>query len=71
MNLTKAVIKEALGLETDAQLAQFFGTSKQAVSQWGDDSAAIPVARQWQAMALRPDVFGPSPTQGEEATHAA
>jgi len=63
MNLTKALIKQALGFETDAQLAQFFDTSKQAVSQWGDDSVAIPLGRQWQAKALRPDLFGDQQAQ--------
>lgn len=62
MNITKAVLKERLGVETDAELAEFFGTSKQAVSQWGADDVPIPAGRQWQAMAKRPDLF-PAPEQ--------
>jgi len=57
MNITKRQIKEALGLATDVEVAAFFGTSKQAVGAWGDEDA-IPEGRQWQAIALRPDVFG-------------
>ena len=57
MDITKASVKRALGIETDTDLAQFFATSKQAVSQWGDDNAPLPKGRQWQAIALRPDLF--------------
>lgn len=57
MNITKRKIKESLGLKTDVEVAAFFGTSKQAVGAWGDDES-LPEGRQWQAIALRPDVFG-------------
>lgn len=57
MDLTKTQVKKALGLQTDADLARFFGIGRWAVGQWPDD-APIPEARQWQARALRPDVFG-------------
>jgi hypothetical protein len=57
MNLTKPELKERLGFTTDTQVAEFFGTSKQAVHAWGDDKP-LPQGRQWQAQALRPDVFG-------------
>ncbi|MGC1550811.1 MAG: hypothetical protein WA777_19995 [Rhodanobacter sp.] len=67
MNITKRQIKESLGLATDVEVAAFFGTSKQAVGAWGDEDA-IPEGRQWQAIALRPDIFGPAPAkQGEAA----
>jgi len=56
MNLTKRTTREALGFATDRQLADFFGTSKQAVSAWGEDEP-LPEGRQWQARALRPDLF--------------
>jgi hypothetical protein len=56
MDITKRQIKEALRLTTDVEVAAFFGTSKQAVGAWGDDDP-IPDGRQWQAIALRPDVF--------------
>lgn len=65
MNITKRQIKEALGLATDVEVAAFFGTSKQAVGAWGDDDA-IPDGRKWQAIALRPDVFGEDPAQPAE-----
>lgn len=65
MNITKRQIKEALGLGTDVEVAAFFGTSKQAVGAWGDDDA-IPDGRKWQAIALRPDIFGESPAQPAE-----
>jgi len=64
MNITKRHIKESLGLTTDVEVAAFFGTSKQAVGAWGDDES-LPEGRQWQAIALRPDLFAadavPSP----------
>jgi len=68
MNITKRQIKDALGLTTDVEVAAFFGTSKQAVGAWGDEDA-IPEGRQWQAIALRPDVFGDPPAKraGEAA----
>jgi DNA-binding transcriptional regulator YiaG len=56
MDITKRQIKEALRLTTDVEVAAFFGTSKQAVGAWGDDDA-LPEGRQWQAIALRPDIF--------------
>jgi hypothetical protein len=55
MNWTKTELKTALGYETDAELRAFFDASSSVVSQWGD--ATVPVARQWQAKALRPDLF--------------
>lgn len=58
MDITKASLKLALGVETDTELADFFGTTKQAVGQWGD--GPIPQGRQWQARAKRPDLF-PAP----------
>ena len=66
MNITKRHIKESLGLTTDVQVAEFFGTTKQAVGAWGDDEA-LPEGRQWQAIALRPGVFGPAPAKTEAA----
>ncbi len=57
MDMTKQAVKSALGLLKDTELAQFFGTSKQAVGQWPDNEP-LPQGRQWQARALRPDVFG-------------
>jgi hypothetical protein len=58
--MTKAAIREALGFSTDAELADFFGITAGAVSQWSEN-LPIPRARQWQAHALRPGTFGPTP----------
>lgn len=55
--ITRRSAREALGTN-DAGLARFFGVSPSAVSQWGEDDP-LPIARQWQARAKRPDIFGP------------
>lgn len=60
MDMTKRAVREALGFTRDRQLAEFFGVGKAAVSNWPEDEA-LPEVRQWQAKALRPDVFGPAP----------
>ena len=73
MKITKRQLKERLGLATDVQIAEFFGITKQAVGAWGDDEP-LPEGRQWQAIALRPDVFGQAPATSAaegEAAHAA
>ncbi|WP_115560045.1 hypothetical protein [Xanthomonas arboricola] len=54
--LTKRKVREALGFTRDRELAEFFNTSKQAVSRWPEDEE-LPEGRQWQARALRPDAF--------------
>lgn len=56
MNMTKTEVRKALGLDTDSQLADLIGVTRSAVCQWADD-APIPVPRQWQLKALRPDLF--------------
>lgn len=65
MQITKRQIKESLGFRTDVEVAQFFGTSKQAVGRWDDDKP-LPDGRQWQAIALRPDIFGHAPTRDDK-----
>lgn len=64
MNITKRTVREALSGK-DADVARFFGITAGAVSQWADDEP-LPEGRQWQAVALRPDLFGPAP-EGEAA----
>ncbi|WP_249330844.1 Cro/CI family transcriptional regulator [Xylella fastidiosa] len=55
----------------DRQLADFFGVSKAAVSKWPENQG-MPEVRQWQLRALRPDVFGTSPTNHrQEVSDAA
>jgi hypothetical protein len=56
MELTKRVVKGALQMDTDAELARLFGIGRWAVGQWPDDQP-IPEGRQWQLRALRPDLF--------------
>lgn len=67
MEITKRSAKAALGLDTDAGLAQVLGISKQAVSQMGSEDEALPMARQWQLRALRPDLFGAATEERERA----
>ena len=63
--MTKAAVKAALKIETDAGLAALLGIGRWAVGQWPADKA-IPEARQWQLRAMHPDLFGPAP-EGEAA----
>ena len=65
MDMTKAAVKAALKIETDAGLAALLGIGRWAVGQWPADKA-IPEARQWQLQAMRPDLFTPAP-EGEAA----
>jgi len=69
MDMTKQAVKAALGLHKDTELARFFGTTKQAVGQWAEDEP-LPEGRQWQARALRPDVFGPAPEDSQQGGKA-
>lgn len=66
MDMTKREVKKALGIESDAELARFFGIGRWAVGQWPADDP-IPSGRQWQARALRPDLFGPQPAKRKRA----
>lgn len=69
MNMTKRSVRDALGFELDRQLAEFFGVGKAAVSNWAEDEP-LPEVRQWQARALRPDLFGQAPTAAREGEAA-
>jgi len=55
--MTKTAVRAALGLETDAALADLLGVTRAAVAQWPDDQP-IPEKRRWQLIALRPSIFG-------------
>lgn len=57
MDITKRAVREAIDGK-DADVARFFGVTAGAVSQWPDDEP-LPEGRQWQARALRPDLFPP------------
>lgn len=65
MDMTKAAVKTALNIETDAELARFFKIGRWAVGQWKDDEP-IPRGRQWELRAKFPDRF-PPPAEGEAA----
>ena len=65
MDMTKRSVRTALGFERDIQMARFFGVGKAAVSAWAENEP-LPEARQWQARALRPDLFD-LPTEGKVA----
>lgn len=56
MDMTKASVKSALGLRTDAELGRFFDIRRQAVCQWKDDEP-IPALRQYELRVRRPDLF--------------
>ncbi len=56
MDMTKASVKEALGLTSDADLARIFDIGRWAVGQWPSDGP-IPKGRQLELLALYPDVF--------------
>lgn len=52
--MTTQEVKDALGLQFDFELAEFFGIGKAAVSNWEGE---VPDSRVWQLRALRPDLF--------------
>jgi len=56
MDMTKASVKTALGVSTDAELARFFGITRAAVNLWADDKP-IPPLRQYELHARRSDLF--------------
>lgn len=55
MDMTKTAVRKALGM-TDSRLANYLGVTRSAICQWPDDEP-IPMPRQWQLKALRPDLF--------------
>lgn len=61
MAITKAALRRKLNFRYDSELARFFGITQGALAQWGEDDP-IPQQREWQARALRPDLF-PAPKQ--------
>ena len=69
MEMTKRLVKSRLGYETDAELARFFKIGRWAVGQWPDDEA-IPLGRQWELIARKPDVFGKSAKRASSAKRA-
>lgn len=66
MNITKRLLREAIG-GRDADVARFLGVTPGAVSQWADDDP-LPDGRQWQARALRPDLFPVPAAPQDDAT---
>lgn len=72
MEMTKRAVKEALGIQTDAELArQFTGPDgraigRWAVGQWPEDDP-IPELRQLQLRAKHPDIFGAATITDDKA----
>lgn len=66
--ITKTQAKLALHIDTDVAFGNWFTDkpSKQAVSQWGKDDD-LPLARKWELIARRPDIFGTAPSNKESA----
>jgi transcriptional regulator with XRE-family HTH domain len=56
--LTKQHLRTALKLKHEHEIAEFFGISPSAVSQWPEETP-IPELRQLQAITKRPDLFSP------------
>jgi hypothetical protein len=56
MAITKSTLRRKLNFRYDKELADFFGITQGALAQWGENDP-IPKQREWQAKALRPDLF--------------
>lgn len=56
MEITKRAAKTALGFSTDVELSKYFVCTKQAVGSWPEDEP-LPIGRQWELCARRPDLF--------------
>lgn len=56
MDMTKQAIRALFGLRNDAGLAKLLGVTRSAVAQW-PDCEPIPLHRQWQLKAMRPELF--------------
>jgi hypothetical protein len=54
--ITKSQLRERLECKTDGEIADFFGITLSAVSQWAEH-APIPPLRQLEAEKKRPDLF--------------
>jgi hypothetical protein len=54
MELTKREVAKALGVESDAAVARYFGISRSAVTQWGD--SPIPEVRVLQLQLNAPEL---------------
>lgn len=56
MRLTRQQLMDALGFKTLTELADYFGVTLSAISQWPDDSPA-PELRELQARSRNPEKF--------------
>jgi hypothetical protein len=65
MTITKRTAKEALGIQTDADLARVLRIKRQALTKVADNDP-LPEGRQWQLRAIRPDLF-PAPGADTDA----
>lgn len=67
--MTKGAVCKILNMN-DTELAELFGISRSAVTQWGDDGL-LPLARQLQLKhELRPRLFRDTPTVDPLKAHA-
>lgn len=60
--ISKRALREKLGLESDADLARFYGISSAAVAQWKEDEP-VPELRYLQAVAKQPQAFEATPDE--------
>lgn len=56
MNITKALAKSALGIQSDYALAKILDCTRAAVGQWPEDEG-LPKQRQQFLKAAYPDLF--------------
>ena len=63
--ITKRQLRDALNAETDTVLADFFGITLSAVSQWSEDEP-IPERRMLQVALRRPDITERFQAEGAE-----
>jgi transcriptional regulator with XRE-family HTH domain len=61
---SKRVLRQQLGLDTDADLARYFGISSSAIAQWPDDKP-VPKLRWLEVMTRRAANDTQGPAEGE------
>lgn len=61
MTLTKRLLKQKLGIKTDADLARFFGCTRAAINLWSADKP-IPELRALRLRASHPELFADAVT---------
>jgi DNA-binding transcriptional regulator YiaG len=54
--ITKKILRDRLGIKTDADLAGYFQITRAAIAQWGEDDP-VPELRLFQAIKRNPSAF--------------